>query len=43
MKKQYPASDKSKTGREWNKHLKKDGKRRVNKSTRKVMKPVCTE
>jgi hypothetical protein len=34
MKKTYPTSDKSK---EWAKHLKPFGKRKANKSTRRVM------
>lgn len=35
MKKTYPTSDKAK---EWASHLKPDGKRRANKSTRRIMK-----
>jgi len=35
MKKTYPTSDKVK---EWAKHLRPKGKRRANKSTRKILK-----
>ena len=37
MKKTYPTSEKAKGGWGWNKHLKKTGKRKTNKSTRKIM------
>ncbi len=34
MKRTYPTSDKAK---EWAKHLKPEGKRRANKSTRRIL------
>lgn len=38
MKKTYPVSPKAAAPTAWHKHLRKDGKRRVNKSTRKALK-----
>jgi len=38
MKKQYPVSGKSRSETGWHKHLRKDGKRLANKSTRRILK-----
>ena len=38
MKRTYPVSNKARSPVAWNKHCRKDGKRRINKSTRKILK-----
>lgn len=40
MKKTYPTSTKA---QQWAKHLKPDGKRAANKSTRKINKDICVQ
>jgi len=36
VKKKYPVSKKARSATGWHKHLRKDGKRAANKSTRKI-------
>jgi len=38
MKKNYPVSNKARAVASWHKHLRKTEKRRVNKSTRRILK-----